>query len=107
VGVRAFDTEPKKIDARMARRDNFAGDWVEINIDSYFDHRTAFSFTLTAAGVKGDEAISDNGSTWDSSWNPIWYARTAFDDQGWTAEMKILSVNCVSDIKRNIPGASN
>lgn len=89
VGIRAFDTEPKKIDARMARRDKFAGDWVEINIDSYFDHRTAFSFTTTAAGVKGDEAVTDNGSTWDPSWNPVWYTRTARDDQGWTAEMKI------------------
>ena len=89
VGIRAFDTEPKKIETRLARRDNFAGDWVEINIDSYFDHRTAFSFTTTAAGVKGDEAISENGNRWDSSWNPIWYTRTAIDDQGWTAEIKI------------------
>jgi hypothetical protein len=89
VGIRAFDTEPKKIEKRLARRDYFAGDWVEINIDSYFDHRTAFSFTITAAGVKGDEAVTNNGDRWDSSWNPVWYARTKSDDQGWTAEMKI------------------
>jgi hypothetical protein len=89
VGIRAFDTEPEKIEKRLARRDNFAGDWVEINIDSYFDHRTAFSFTVTAAGVKGDEAVTNNGDRWDSSWNPVWYAKTNIDDQGWTAEMKI------------------
>ena len=62
VGVRAFDGEPGKIEDRLSRRDGFAGDWVEINIDSYNDDRTGFSFTLTAAGVKGDEFISNNGN---------------------------------------------
>lgn len=55
VGFRCFDTEPDKIERRMSRRDGFAGDWVEVNIDSYHDLQTAFSFTVTAAGVKGDE----------------------------------------------------
>jgi hypothetical protein len=89
VGIRAFDTKAEEIEKQLARRDNFAGDWVEINIDSYYDHRTAFSFTITAAGVKGDEAISNNGDIWDSSWNPVWYAKTKIDKDGWTAEMKI------------------
>lgn len=89
VGIRAFDGEPDKIENRLSRRDGFAGDFVEINIDSYNDDRTGFSFTLTAAGVKGDEFISENGNNWDSSWNPIWYTATSRDDKGWTAEMKI------------------
>jgi hypothetical protein len=87
--IRALDTEPDKIERRVTRRDGFDGDWVEINIDSYFDHRTAFSFTLTAAGVKGDEAISNDGDNWDSNWNPIWYAGVSTDDEGWCAEMRI------------------
>lgn len=89
VAVRCFDTDPSKIVSRLSRRDGFDGDWIEVNIDSYHDFRTGFSFTITAAGVKGDEAISANGSGWDRSWNPIWYAKTAIDDQGWTAEFKI------------------
>ncbi|MFQ5633227.1 MAG: DUF5916 domain-containing protein, partial [bacterium] len=89
VVVRAYDTEPDKIVRRVTRRDGFDGDWVEINIDSYFDHRTAFSFTLTAAGVKGDEAISNDGDNWDSNWDPIWYGKTTVDEEGWTAEMRI------------------
>ena len=89
VGVRAFDGEPENIERRLSRRDGFAGDFVEINIDSYNDDRTGFSFTLTAAGVKGDEFISDNGNNWDGSWNPIWYTATNVDEKGWTAEMKI------------------
>ena len=87
--IRAFDDEPDKIERRVTRRDAFEGDWVEINIDSYFDHRTAFSFTLTAAGVKGDEAISDDGNNWDTNWDPIWYGKASVDDKGWLAEFRI------------------
>lgn len=89
VAVRAFDDEPEKIVRRMSRRDGFAGDFVEINIDSYFDKRTAFSFTATAAGVKGDEYITNNGNNWDSSWDPIWFLKTSIDDKGWIAEFRI------------------
>ena len=89
VGYRCFDPEPDKIVRRMSRRDGFEGDWVEINIDSYNDKRTAFSFTISVSGVKGDEFISDNGSNWDPSWNPIWYAKTNIDSLGWTAEVRI------------------
>jgi len=88
IAYRCFDSEPDKIDCRMSRRDGFAGDWVEINIDSYFDKRTAFSFTITAGGVKGDEMITEDGN-FDSDWDPIWYAKTAIDSSGWTAEVKI------------------
>ncbi len=89
IAVRAFDTEPDKIEKRLSRRDGFEGDYVEMHIDSYHDLRTAFSFTVTAAGVKGDEAISENGENFDESWNPIWYTKTNIDEEGWTAEMKI------------------
>lgn len=89
VAIRAFDTEPENIGRRMSRRDGFEGDWVEINIDSYFDHRTAFSFTASVSGVKGDEAVSNNGDNWDPNWDPIWYLRTAIDEEGWVAEMRI------------------
>lgn len=89
IAVRCQDAEPNKIVKRLSRRDGFEGDWVEFNIDSYNDDRTGFSFTITAAGVKGDEFISDNGNNWDSSWNPIWYAKTQVDAEGWTAEIRI------------------
>lgn len=86
---RCFDKDPKGIVRRMSRRDGFEGDWVEINIDSYNDKRTAFSFTVSVSGVKGDEFVSENGNNWDGSWNPIWYMKTKIDDEGWTAEVKI------------------
>ena len=89
VAYRAHDLAPDSIVKRMGRRDEFPGDWVEINIDSYHDLRTAFSFTISASGVRSDEFISNNGNNWDPSWNPIWFAKTQVDDKGWTAELKI------------------
>ncbi len=86
---RCYDKDPKGIVKRMSRRDGFEGDFVEINIDSYNDKRTGFSFTASVSGVKGDEFISENGNNWDSSWNPIWYLATHIDNEGWTAEIKI------------------
>ena len=88
VAFRCLDQDPDGIEKRLSRRDGFAGDWVEVSFDSYNDDRTAFSFTLTAAGVKADEFISNNGR-FDETWNPIWYAKTNIDELGWTAELKI------------------
>ena len=89
IAIRAYDAEPEKIESRLSRRDGFAGDRVNVIIDSYHDKRTAFVFTTTAAGVKGEEFASQNGNNWDDSWNPIWYTNAKVDDKGWTAEMKI------------------
>jgi len=87
--IRAYDTEVNKISRILTRRDDFNGDMVEVNIDSYYDKQTAFSFTAMASGAKGDEAISLDGNNWDSSWNPVWTLKTSIDDKGWSAEMSI------------------
>jgi len=89
IGYRCHDLAPDSIIKRMGRRDVFPGDWVEINIDSYHDQRTGFSFTLSVSGVRSDEFISENGNNWDPNWNPIWFAKTNVDDKGWTGEVKI------------------
>ena len=89
VAIRAFDDHPELIQQRLTRRDGFAGDRVNVIIDSYHDKRTAFVFTTTAAGVKGEEIATQNGNNWDESWNPIWYTNAKLMLEGWTAEMKI------------------
>jgi len=89
VGYRCFDDAPDSIVKRMSRRDEFPGDWVEINIDSYHDKVTGFSFTLSVSGVRSDEFISNDGNNWDVSWNPIWFSKTHIDEKGWTGEVKI------------------
>jgi hypothetical protein len=87
--IRALDPDPSKIVKRMSRRDGFDGDRASVIIDSYYDKRTAFSFTASVSGVKGDEYISNNGDDSDASWDPIWFLKTSIDSEGWIAEMRI------------------
>ena len=89
IAIKALDEQPDLIQRRLSRRDGFAGDRVNVIIDSYHDKRTAFVFTTTAAGVKGEEIASQNGQSWDESWNPVWFTEAKLDENGWTAEMKI------------------
>jgi Domain of unknown function (DUF5916)/Carbohydrate family 9 binding domain-like len=89
IAYECHDRAPDSIIKRMSRRDQFPGDWIEINIDSYHDQRTAFSFTLSVSGVRGDEFVSNDGNNWDVNWNPIWFSKTHINDKGWTAEVKI------------------
>ena len=89
IALRALDDQPELIQQRLSRREGFAGDRINVIIDSYHDKRTAFVFTTTAAGVKGEEIATGNGSNFDPSWNPVWYTDAKVDDKGWTAEMKI------------------
>jgi len=89
VAVRALDAEPEKIERRMSRRDSIEGDWVGVEIDSYHDQLTAFSFSVNAAGVKADKVVSGNGQNEDPNWDPIWHVKTGRDEEGWTAEMRI------------------
>ena len=89
IGIRMYDQDPSSINQRMSRRDGFEGDWVEVSLDGNGDLRSAFSISLTAAGVRGDKIISMNGANEDPFWNPIWSAKANVDEAGWTAEMKI------------------
>ncbi len=89
VAIRCFDSSPDSIDTRLSRRDGFDGDWVAISFDSYHDKRTAFTFTVNAAGVKSDGASSNDGNGFDDNWDPIWDVKTSIDNLGWCAEMKI------------------
>jgi Domain of unknown function (DUF5916)/Carbohydrate family 9 binding domain-like len=89
IAYKCHDVSPDSIIKRMGRRDEFPGDWIEINIDSYHDLRTAFSFTLSVSGVRSDEFVSNDGDNWDVNWNPIWFSKTHIDGDGWTAEIKI------------------
>jgi len=88
VAIRAFDSEPDKISIRSGRRDQFNGDAVGINFDSYHDHRTGFEFNVTAAGQKIDLVLT-NPMDADYSWNAVWYVEVGKEDSAWTAEYEI------------------
>ena len=89
VGLRAFDTAPDSIEARLARRDEDPhSDWLDVVIDSYHDRRTAFRFAVNPAGVKRDIYMYDDVQE-DVSWDAVWDVATTTDSEGWTAEFRI------------------
>lgn len=88
VAIKAWDSEPAKIERRLTRRDQFEGDLVAVGFDSYADKLTAFAFVVNAAGVKSDMLIS-NETYEDNTLDPVWFVKTAIVNDGWNAEMKI------------------
>ncbi len=88
VAIRAYDTDPSKIERILSRRDKTDGDWVAVGIDSYNDKLTGFVFSTNAVGVKFDGKFT-NDDKMDVTWNPVWYVKTSIDSLGWIAEMRI------------------
>jgi len=92
IGVRLHDRQ--EVSERLGRRDMnlLDSDWLGVVIDSYHDHRTAFSFDLNPAGVQRD-AVKSMGAGGreqdDLSWDPVWEGRATKDEGGWTAEYRI------------------
>jgi len=90
VFARMYDSEPARIASRLARRDADArSDMFEVDIDSYHDQRTAFGFSVTPLGVKGDAVYANDIWSGDDSWNAVWDVATQRDSLGWTAEFRI------------------
>jgi hypothetical protein len=89
VAIKSFDTSPDSIVNRLTRRDETDGDLVGIIIDSFHDLRTGFLFGVSSSGVKYDQMFTNDNGNGDSSWDPNWWVKTAVNNEGWVAEMKI------------------
>jgi hypothetical protein len=89
VGVRAFDAEPARIIGFLTRRDvGSASDWIQVYIDSYYDRRTAYQFSVNPLGVKQD-AYWYNENESDDSWDAVWDVVVRRTTDGWHAEFRI------------------
>ena len=93
VGARMYSTaDGSEIQAPLSRRDNGAqlAEYILVSLDTYLDRRTAYSFGVTASGVRLDHYhLTDNEGDIDSRFDPVWEVSTTIDPQGWTAEMWI------------------
>jgi hypothetical protein len=91
VGARMFSDKPEDIETVMTRRDESgSAERLIISLDTYRDRRTAYSFAVTAAGVRVDwYHPQDHEFVRDSSYNPVWEARTTQTSDGWVAELRI------------------
>jgi len=93
IGFRCWDSEPGRIVANEMRRDIdlLNNDCVEIYLDTFHDHRSAFFFSTNPLGAQRDGIIaanvSDEEQNWD--WNGVWDNASVVDSAGWTAEIAI------------------
>ena len=89
VGARLFDREPRGIAHQGSRRDALVeADRFTLYLDPNHDRLTGVAFTVTAAGVQRDTAIS-NDIVEDDSWDAVWASAVAVDAEGWTVELRI------------------
>ncbi len=91
VGARMHSLGRDDIRALMSRRDNPGNsERLLVSFDSYLDRRTAYTFGITATGVRIDYYHgSDSEHNRDYSWDPVWEADAHINSSGWTAEMRI------------------
>jgi len=93
IGFRCWDSDVRDVVANEMRRDItlLNNDCVEIFLDTYHDHRTAFYFSTNPLGAQRDGIItanlSDEEQNWD--WNGVWDNSSSLDSAGWTAEIAI------------------
>ncbi len=79
----------KNIQANTGKLDDFGGDIVSIMLDTFGDRRTAYKFAVSAAGVRSDCRMLDDGRNRDYSWDGVWFSAAKIYDWGFIVEMKI------------------
>ncbi len=92
VAARLHRPDPHAIRTSLTRRDGESdAETFTISLDTYLDRRTAYSFTISSGGVRGDAYHSQDSedSGRETQFDPIWSARARIDSAGWTAEMRI------------------
>jgi hypothetical protein len=89
VAIRAHDTDASKIVGILTRRDQRSpSDWIRIVVDSYYDRRSAYEFSVNPVGVKTDRYYFNDGQG-DDSWDAVWDVEVERDASGWRAEFRI------------------
>jgi len=90
-GFWCYDSEPQKIAARMTKRDTDirSDDSVYVMIDTYHDRRSCYYVSTNLLGTQWDGRITENGRTFDSTWDGIWKAAAQKTDFGWSVEFAV------------------
>ena len=91
VGARMSRPDPENIPTTVTRRDGTSNaESLVLSFDTYLDHRTAYSFSISSGGVRGDFYHGQDSQTdRQYEYDPIWTARARVDSAGWTAEIRI------------------
>ncbi len=92
VGARLMRPDPQSIRRSVTRRDGDSDAEVfTVSLDPYHDRRTAYAFSISSGGVRGDayHAQDSEDSGREPQFDPLWMARVRVDSAGWTAELRI------------------
>jgi len=65
-----------------------SNDHIAVFLDTYYDRRNAVGLSVSPIGGFSDFQITNEGNP-NMDWNPVWVARTARFDGGWSVEMSI------------------
>jgi len=85
-----FDSDPSGIRINSLYRDRWNGDDAfAIYLDTFNDNRNAKWFGTTAAGMRFEQLVSDDGATLNGSWDTFWDARSTITAEGWFSEVRI------------------
>jgi hypothetical protein len=91
VSFRVWDTRMDDLIATEMRRDSTnswqGNDLVSFIFDTFYDRRTAFTFTMNPLGGRSDGTMVNN--QYSSDWNPVWETTTGRFDGGWTVEAAV------------------
>lgn len=88
--TRCWD-DPAKVTAKEMARDVSLGndDRIQIILDTYHNHRTAYWFQVGPRGSIGDATVSENGATFNKQWDGLWTGKARITDYGWECELAI------------------
>ncbi len=91
VGARMWAGSAAEIDDALTSRDDTRqAERLIVSIDPSNTKRLAYSFAVTARGVRADWIhLDDNSWQRDMSWNPVWVAQARILPDGWSVEMAI------------------
>ena len=88
--ARCYDTDTSGIRVNSLYRDRSSkDDKFGIILDTFNDKKTALSFWTTPAGIRGDEAVFNDGKSDNKNWDTYWDVATVQNEDGWFVEMRI------------------
>jgi hypothetical protein len=91
VSFKVWDSRMDTLIATEMRRDSTSSwqgnDLVAFILDTFYDRRTAFTFTTNPLGGRSDGVANDR--QYSSDWNPVWETTTGRFEGGWTVETAV------------------
>ncbi|MDH5599581.1 MAG: carbohydrate binding family 9 domain-containing protein, partial [Cyclobacteriaceae bacterium] len=79
---------PNLIKTSVAARDQIeADDWIRVNMDSFNDRQSLYSFYVNPNGIQMD--TRSDGRRDDPGIDFVWYSAGKIDEEGYTVEMQI------------------